>query len=246
MTDWFDDDDLWTTARLAMFPPNSFAAAPAEIAALFELCGRRPRPALDVLDLPCGPGRHTVCLQRAGHRVVAVDRTDAYLEELRVQELDRVEVVQADMREFIRPDSFDLAINLFTSFGFFEDLDDDRQVLRNYHSSLRAGGQLVIDVMGREVLARIFEPKRFQRLADGTVLLWENRVTNGWSWIEGTWTFIRDGQSKVIPFGHRLWSGSELARELRDAGFDDVQLFGGFDGSAYDPQAKRLVAVARK
>ncbi|MCP4867484.1 MAG: class I SAM-dependent methyltransferase [Proteobacteria bacterium] len=246
MPDWFDDDELWTTARLAMFPPTSFAAAPAEVAALFELCGHRPRPALDVLDLPCGPGRHTVCLQRAGHRVVAVDRTDAYLEELRVRALDRVEVVQADMRDFVRPDSFDLAINLFTSFGFFEDLNDDRQVLRNFHASLRPGGHLVIDLMGREVLARIIQPKRFQRLADGTVLLCENRVVDGWSWMEGTWTYIRDGHSKVIPFGHRLWTGSELRRELRDAGFADVQLFGGFDGSDYDHEARRLVAVARK
>ena len=246
MPDWFDDDELWTTARRSMFPASSWEAAPAEVAAVFDLCGRRPRPALDVLDLPCGPGRHTVPLVRAGHRVVAVDRTEAYLEELRARQLDRVEIVRADMRGFVRPEAFDLALNLFTSIGFFEDLDDDRRVLGNYCASLRPGGHLVVDVMGREVLARTFEPKRFQELPDGTILLSENRITDAWRWMEGAWTFIRDGEVKRMTWGHRIWSGSDLDRELRDAGFGEVQLFGGFDGSEYDHRARRLVAVARK
>jgi SAM-dependent methyltransferase len=245
MTDWYDDDELWAAARQSMFPASSFDAAPAEIAAVFELCGRRARPALDVLDLPCGPGRHTVCLARAGHRVVAVDRTAAYLDELRARNLDRVEVVQADMREFVRPESFDLAINLFTSLGFFKDIEDDRTVLRNLRRSLRPGGHLVVDLMGREVLARIFEPRRFQTLSDGTILLSENRITDSWRWMEATWTFIKDGQVKTTHWGHRIYASSDLDRELRDAGFADVQLYGGFDGSDYDEHARRLVAVAR-
>jgi len=245
MTGWYDDDDLWTRARESMFPAASWEAAPAEVGAVFALTGRRPRPALDVLDLPCGPGRHTVCLARAGHRVVAVDRTAAYLDELRVRELPTVEVVQADMREFVRPAAFDLALNLFNSIGFFPDLDDDRRVFANARRSLRRGGHFVVDVMGREVLARIFEPRRSQTLPDGTLLVSESRVTDSWRWMEGSWSYSRDGEVVTKTYGHRIWAGSELERELFDAGFADVQLFGGFDGSDYDHRATRLVVVAR-
>ncbi len=244
MADWFDDDALWAAARQAMFPARSFEAAPAEVAAVFELCGRRPRPALDVLDLPCGAGRHTEPLARAGHRVVAVDRTASYLDELRRKGLDGVEIVQADMREFLRPGAFDLAINLFTSFGFFDDIEDDRRVLRNFRACLRDGGHLVIDVMGREVLARIFRPRRWQELADGTLLLSHNRIADAWRWMEGTWRYVRDGEVREFEFGHRVWGSVDLHDALIGAGFSHVELFGGFDGRDYDHEAKRLIAVA--
>ncbi len=251
MSDWFENDELWTTARQSMFPGSSWEAAPGEVASVFQLTGRDPRAGLWVLDLPCGPGRHTLALARGGHQVVAVDRTAAYLQELQEtlesgpKRIDmRVELVQADMREFVRPGAFDLAINLFTSLGFFSDIEDDRRVLRNLKASLKPGGHLVVDVMGREILARIFQPSRVQELDDGTMIITKVRVVDAWRWIEGSWTFIKDGEVAEVPWGHRIYTGTELERELRDAGFDHVALYGGFDGRPYDHEAKRLVAVA--
>lgn len=251
MSDWFENDDLWMLSRQSMFPTSSWEAAPGEVAAVFELTGRDPRASIQVLDMPSGPGRHTLPLARAGHRVVAVDRTQAYLAELQetlesgARRIDmRVELVEADMRAFRRDESFDLAINLFTSIGFFEEPEDDRRVFRNLRASLRPGGHLVVDVMGREILARIFQPSRVEELEDGTLVISRLRVRDSWRWIDGTWTFIKDGEVKDLSWGHRIYAGSELERELRDAGFADVKLFGGFDGRPYDHEAKRLVAVA--
>jgi hypothetical protein len=51
-----------------------------------------------------------------------------------------VEFVQEDMRHFHRPAAFDLALNLFSSFGYFEDVTEDLQVLRHLHVSLTPGG----------------------------------------------------------------------------------------------------------
>lgn len=69
------------------------------------------------------------------------------------------EFMQADMRAFRMPVGFDLAINLFTSFGYFEEEADDRKVLANVLASLNSGGAYVMDMMGKEILARSFQER---------------------------------------------------------------------------------------
>lgn len=56
------------------------------------------------------------------------------------------------MRSFIRPLSYDLVLNMFTSFGYFDDKKDDLKVLENVFVSLKPGGFLLIDVMGKETI----------------------------------------------------------------------------------------------
>jgi SAM-dependent methyltransferase len=79
----------------------------------------------------------------------------------------RIELVEGDMRDFRRPASYDLALSMFTSFGYFESRADDLRVLRNVRESLKPGGVFVVDVMGKEWLARHFQPTRSRSLADG-------------------------------------------------------------------------------
>jgi hypothetical protein len=92
-----------------------------------------------------------------------------------------VEWVQADMREFRRPAAYDLALSLFTSFGFFAAPEDDLLVLRNVRHSLRPGGVLVMDLMGKENLARVFQPTRSRTLAGGAVLVERCQVVEDWT-----------------------------------------------------------------
>ncbi len=254
VSEWFDDDALWAFVRQAVFPASSFQAGPSEVAAVFELAGLAGRRGLDVLDIPCGPGRHSLPLAQAGHRVLAVDRTQSYLDALEQSLAERraaqsardfhLQTLCCDMRALDRSEAFDLAINLYTSLGYFEDLDDDRAVLRNLHRALRPGGKLVVDLLGREILARNFVPRDWKRLDDGTIQLMERRITDSWRWVEVQWTFLRDGVERSFDFSHRVWGSADLGIELQSAGFSEVELFGGFDGRPYDLQATRLVAVA--
>ena len=241
------DPRFWDVARDSMFPASSFSAAPSEVVAVLRLSGLSGK--LDVLDLPCGPGRHSLAFARGGHRVVGVDVTPAYVDEangrLAAEPRLRAELVVGDMRSWCRPAAFDLVTNLFTSFGFFDDPEEDRVCLRNFRRNLRDGGALVMDLMPKEILARIFKPRDWRRLEDGTMLFLERRITQGWGWNEVTWSFLKDGELSTVDFGHRIYSASELGRELRDAGFSDVSVFGGFDGRPFDHEAERLVLVAR-
>jgi SAM-dependent methyltransferase len=157
-----------------------------------------------------------------------------------------IELVEADMREFVRADAFDLAISLYTSFSYFEDQGEDRKVARNLCESLRSGGVLVMEMIGKEVLARIFQKRHWEETGDGTLFLQEHSIERGWSWIGNRWILVRNGEVKERRFGHRLYSAVELADLLASAGFAEVETYGDLGGEPYDHAARRLVAVARK
>jgi len=122
MTQWFEDPRFWDGFKELLFRPERRAAAPAEVDALVALLGIAP-PAR-VLDLCCGIGRHAAELARRGFTVTGVDLHEPYLAEAR-SAAPGAEWIRADMREFRRPGAFDAAINMFSSFAYFEDPADD-------------------------------------------------------------------------------------------------------------------------
>lgn len=247
MPAWHDDDEFWELFAPAMFPPERFAAAPAEVAALLALA--RTPPGAAVLDLACGPGRHALELARRGFRVTGVDRTRTPLERARAAaaaEALSLELVEGDMRSFERAGAFDLVVSLFTSFGYFRDPEDDRRVAAHVARSLRPGGTFVIDVVGKEVLARIFQPRAWQELPGGALWLEERHVEQGWSWMRNRWILLRDGMRKEFVVEHRLFSARELVTLLLDSGFASAEPFGSLEGAPYDDRAQRLVIVARR
>ncbi|MEW6046596.1 MAG: class I SAM-dependent methyltransferase [Bacillota bacterium] len=247
MIRWHDEDRFWETFGLVLFDETRWQAASQEVDALLRLL--QPEAGASILDLCCGPGRHSLELARRGFRVTGADRTAAFLAEARRRadaEGLPLELVQSDMRHFRRPGAFDLVINMFTSFGFFEDPVDDLQVARNMWESLRPGGKAVLEMMGKEVLARVFVERSWLPLSDGSIFFQERRVARDWSWIENRWMILKDATLHEFQFGHRLYSAAELRQVLSQAGFSSVQAYGSLDGTPYDHQARRLVMVAVK
>ena len=245
MTAWHEQDDLWETVPL--FGPERMEMAPQEVDQIISLLGLQPGAA--ILDLCCGVGRHSLEFARRGYSVTGVDRTAAYLQTAReVADIEGlvVEWVEADAREFLRPATFDLAINLYTSFGYFEDPAEDRRVAENLFHSLKPGGSLTMDLMGKERLARIFNPRSWDELPDGSLFLQERKISDDWTWINNRWILVKDGQRREFTLGHRLYDGAGLRTLLLDSGFESVALYGDMDGTPYNNDARRLVAVARK
>lgn len=246
MTDWHESGEFWSSFAGSMFDEASWEQAAGQVDDLVALLGLDP--GARVLDLCCGPGRHTIELARRGYRVTGVDRTEEFLEEARrradAEGLD-VDLAHSDMREFRAPAEFDVAVNLFTSFGYFEDPKDDRRVVDNLFESLVPGGALLLDMGGKEVLARIFERKQWEE-RDGDFYLYERKIADGWDWIENRWIRITSSGRQEYTVGHRLYSAVELRTLVRSAGFEGLRVFGGLDGRPYDTEAERLVLTARK
>jgi SAM-dependent methyltransferase len=201
-------------------------------------------PPCKVLDLCCGPGRHSAELARKGYRVTGVDRTREYLDEAG-KDFPDIEFVEADMRDFRRTDSFSLVLNLYTSFGYFEDPADDRKVVENVYESLVPGGKFIMELMGKEVLARIFRERDWYE-EDGIIYLEERRVLDDWKWVEARWLKLDGEKMEEYTISHRLYSARELKELLTESGFGEVEIYGSLAGISYDQNAERLVAVARK
>lgn len=244
MSTWHDDDAFWHEMEAVMFGEARFAGAATEIEQVLALAG--VSEPCDVLDMPCGPGRHSAVLTELGHRVVGVDRTARYLDQARARTPDAT-FHQGDMRRFSQPESFDLAVNLFTSFGYFADPDDDRAQLVRFHESLRPGGKLVMDLNGKETLAKVLQPTRAWELDDGTLLIERVEVNDGWTHTHTRWTLVKpDGTRSDQAFVVRQYSAAVLRGLLLRVGFRGVRIYGGLDGRPYDHTAVRMIVVATK
>lgn len=246
MSDWYEDEDLWRELEPFLFTEERLGAAEAEIGLILDLVGR---PVRSALDLCCGPGRHVLALARRGVEVTGVDRTALYLE--RARERAAAEGLKAewrleDMGAHCRPGAYDLALSLFSSFGYFEDEEEDLRVLRNLHESLRPGGVLIMEMVSKEWIARHFQELMCDTLPDGSMLVRRHEIVEGWSRILNRWTVIREGRARSLELYIRIFSGAELRDRLLGAGFDAVRLCGGFDGSEYGFDSERLVAVATR
>lgn len=244
--EWFEDETLWRELYPYVFPAERVAAAEGQVAQILALSGVT---AGAVLDLCCGPGRHAVELARRGLAVTGVDRSAYLLERARERALAAgvdLEWVLDDMRRFKRAESFDLACNLFTSFGYFENEEENLQVLRNVRESLRGGGTFVMDMVGRERVVRKGLETQSTLFADGAILIQQPRVNEDWTQMNLEWTVAKAGQSRTYRFRHRLYSGQDLQERLLSCGFAAVRLYGDLGGSPYGADAVRLIAVARK
>ncbi len=242
--EWFDDDAFWRDLYPLLAKKSAEAAGETDkILALTKPKGK------SVLDLGCGPGRFALAFAQRGFAVTGVDRTRFYLAKARVQARRagvRVEWIQADMRDVVRPNAYDLALSMLTSFGYFDDKQEDVHVLENILASLRPGGTCLLEVMGKEVLARIGQPTTSDLLDDGTTLVVRHEICEDWTRVRNQWLFIRDGKVRSYRFQHTIYSGQELRERLEQAGFVEVKLYGNLDGGEYGLAAQRLIAVGRK
>lgn len=244
--EWFADESFWTTFGQYIYSDARLQRASDDVDRLLALAAARPS---DVLDLGCGTGRHAVEFSRRGCTVTGVDRTKPVLAQARAYAAETrvdVEFVECDMREFVRTAAFDLVVSFFTSFGYFRSVEDERRVVANVFQSLRPGGTFIVDVMGKEVLARIFQATRSDVAPDGTLIIWRTAVDDGWSRIKGQWYAVRDRDVRCFQVDHWIYSGRELRDLLMGTGFREVSLYGDLEGQEYGPTATRLVAVGRK
>lgn len=202
----------------------------------------------EILDCPCGYGRHSLALVADGFRVTGLDRSETLLSEAerRRGNGDWPRLVRGDYRQLPFEDgSFDAVLNLFSALGYLE-RDGDVGVLREFRRVLRAGGPLIVETAHRDWMARSSAPRNWHRLEDGSILLHEHEF----DWVAGTNSVVHtivalDGERIVRRFTHHVYSMKEWAEMLREAGFEHVEAFGDWDeAKPATPGDHRLVLRA--
>jgi len=246
MADWFENEAFWKELYPYLFSQKMFRLAEEQVDKVIRLTGFHGGA---VLDLCCGPGRFSVLLAKKGYRVTGVDLSPFLLEKARKRAAAagaQVDWVQSDMRDFVRENAFDLALNIFTSFGYFQDKNDNLKVLGNVFRSLKPGGIFLLDVNGKEIAARRLQSTIGEVMDDGSLRVERPEVLDDWTRIRNEWIIIQGEKTKTFRFDLFVYSGQELKEMLERAGFIAVQLYGSFDAEPYGLEAQRLIALARR
>ncbi|MFH8369735.1 class I SAM-dependent methyltransferase [Streptomyces sp. NPDC018031] len=244
-TGGFQDDDFWTEFYDFLFPAQRFTQAE-------ELLDSSPLLSFPdgarVLDLCCGAGVFTVPLARRGFEVTGVDRSPAMLDRARKLSADAgaaARYVRSDVLEYSEPGAFDVVLNMFTSFGYFADPADNARVLSTMHGCLAPGGTLLLDLAGKELLARkVVPPKVVRRGAD--LLVQTDTVLDDWARLRSDWVLVRGDRVTRASLVWFVYSAVELREMAERAGFRNIEIFGGFDGRRYDQDAERLILRATR
>jgi SAM-dependent methyltransferase len=120
-----------------------------------------------VLDLACGKGRHAVHMHRKGFEVTGTDLSKRSIEEARKHQAPGLEFFIQDMRNPLTNKKFGLILNLFTSIGYFDDVQDNLKVLNAVKNMLQPNGTFVLDFLNKEkVISTLVtnEEKHFERV----------------------------------------------------------------------------------
>ncbi|MDR2965989.1 MAG: class I SAM-dependent methyltransferase [Treponema sp.] len=255
---WFNDSDFWEQYAPIMFDEAhwaevSYVADGIAHLGNFNLYNDEPsRPLLNTnpkaLDLCCGIGRISGELARRGFAVTGIDITESYLRTARedaAHENLPIEYINIDAREYKNPGYFNIAVNLYNSFGFFADPKDDLLLVRNVYESLDSGGCFMIETHGKEIAVRDFTDGEWFERAGFTVLT-QYETLDSWSLMKNKWILIKDGKRVEKVFTQRLYSAAELRSLLLEAGFSAVEIFGDWNEAPYDINAVKLIVIGRK
>ncbi|NLP58135.1 bifunctional 2-polyprenyl-6-hydroxyphenol methylase/3-demethylubiquinol 3-O-methyltransferase UbiG [Lutibacter sp. B1] len=130
-----------------------------------------------LLDLACGKGRHSIYLNSLGFNVVGADLSKNSIQFAKQFENDTLKFVEHDMRDPFKT-KFNAILNLFTSFGFFEDDTEDIAILQNIKNGLKPNGIAVIDFLNvKNVIANLI-PEEVQTIDNITFNI-KRYVKNG-------------------------------------------------------------------
>jgi len=233
----FDEDYLW------FMEPVLEPRSDDEVALILRLL--ELPPGAEVLDAPCGHGRIANRVSSLGYRVVGLDATPLFLDVARSAG-SAVEYVEGDLRAMPFEGRFDAAINWFSSFGYFDD-EGNRAVLEGFRRALKPGGKLLIEQASRDfLLANLPASGQAVWVGERGDDLLIDKVSYdpaaGRSTTERI--VVRAGKVRRMHFSLAQPTASELARMLREAGFDDVRALNE-NGDEFTTRSRRLLMLAR-
>ncbi|WP_407435617.1 class I SAM-dependent methyltransferase [Treponema sp.] len=246
--EWFESEEFWKNYGPIMFDASHWAEAPGIAESICKIAGLKKGNT--VLDAGCGPGRIAVEFALKGLKVTGVDLIQAELDaakETADDEKVKLYLVKADLREYTTDKKFDCAVNLYTSFGYCESIEDDLKILKHIADALKDNGFFVMECTSREIAVRYFtEGEWFERA--GKTVLTEFSVEGAWEGLRSKWILIDNTTGRRIEheFVQRLYSAVELKRMMLVSGFKSAEIYGDFNFAPYNQNAATMVIVARK
>lgn len=241
-TPWFVD--AFDGHYLDRYAHRSQEAAAREIPFLTRELAVAPGSA--VLDLCCGAGRHSGELARAGLSVTGVDLSAALLRKAHADHR-KIDFIRADMRALPFADrTFSGAVNLFTSFGYFDADAENLAALREAARVLRPGAALVLDFFNLTPTVAALIPKS-EKTVSGLQITEARRYDPVRKRIEKTTRIAEAGVEREVCESVRAFAPEEFDALFAQANLGIRARFGDMEGAAFNAKTSpRCITVGVK
>lgn len=103
-----------------------------------------------ILDLACGKGRHAIYLNQKNYDVTGIDLSANSISQASIFENKKLRFHVHDMRHVFKPSYFDLVLNMFTSFGYFDSKAENKSAIQSITANLKSQGQMILDFMNTD------------------------------------------------------------------------------------------------
>ena len=182
-----------------------------------------------ILDLACGKGRHSRYLAEQGFDVTGLDISDASI---------------SFARQFEHAHYFDAVMNMFTSFGYFDNDRDHLRSLRNVALGLKQGGVLLLDFFNSEYVRRRLVPSDTKVIDQIAFRMTRHADAR---YVHKTVDFEHEGLAYHFEESVRLFTEADFRHLLEAAGLELRQTFGDYQLAPFDAlQSPRLILIAVK
>ncbi len=118
----------------------------------------QPAQGSSMLDVACGKGRHSRQLAYKGFDVSGIDLSEESISEAKKSEGSNLHFYVHDMRLPFFINYFDVALNLFTSFGYFKSQRENDNAIRTISKALKPGGVFVFDYLNADHISSVLVP----------------------------------------------------------------------------------------
>ena len=195
-----------------------------------------------ILDIACGNARHAKLLARKHHQIFGIDLSITLLKSALHHKANKVFpfLLQSDMRHLPFKNIFDVALSLFTSFGYFRSEAMNQQVIKEFARILIPSGRLAIDYLNTEHVINHLKP--VSERTSGKLKIREER----WIVENRVYKQITINQDKTFSESVRLYSLNDLSDIISSAGLKIFKTFGDYDGSKYKHDSSRMILFAIK
>lgn len=204
----------------------------------------KPKPESKLLDIACGRGRHSVYLNKKGYDVTGIDLSNANIKFAQQFEKENLQFFIHDMRNVFYINYFDIAFNLFTSFGYFETEKDHLKSLRAFNKSLKKSGILVLDYFNSEKIIRHLASNEVKHV-EGIDFHISKKVENG----KIIKNISFEHKNKEFSFNEEVkaFSKNDFEEMFTKSGFKILNQFGDYSLNPFDEvKSDRLIFICQK
>ena len=197
-----------------------------------------------IIDIACGNGRHAVYLNLLGYDVTGIDLSKKNIESASKSSKKNLQFFVHDMRKLFKQNEYDLAVNLFTSFGYFDKDFDNEKALLSIANNVKTEGLVVIDFMNvKKVLMNLIKSE-LKIISDIefniTRTIKNNKILKSIK--------VKDRKEKLV-FKEEvsIITLDKFSEYIKKAGLQIIDIFGNYHLESFNAlKSERLILVCKK